>query len=210
MNKEDQQLPQILRGRAQFLRDSLFCKTPALLEEAAGEIERLKALLTSGGILDQQAQIDALHETRLEHIKTIDSLTTQRDSAEIENSELRAEIVRLQADVTEIPTICRRYEKRLKELGEALEDLFEESEPSHCPFSGECFSSGRCGRGAFETPLENAAGGSWFRECSCMSEAQQNAASLLDSLERKHGNTDGGCRRRGMIDRVQEGGNDGG
>ena len=83
-----------------------------------------------------------------------------------------------------------RYEDHVAEierLREALENLFEDGEPSrsNCGRASECFSSGRCGRGAYETPLENAAGGCWFRECHCMSEAQQNAAALLDKMDRK-------------------------
>ena len=71
-------------------------------------------------------------------------------------------------------------------LREALENLFEDGEPSrfNCGRASECFSSGRCGRGAYETPLENAAGGCWFSECGCMSEAQQTAASILDEIDR--------------------------
>ena len=105
-----------------------------------------------------------------------------KDEQKIE--QLEAEIERLQDQITEIPTLCRRYEAKIERLREALENLFEESEP-RCDLAEQCFSSGRCGRGAYETPLENAAGGCWFRECHCMSEAQQNAAALLDKMDRK-------------------------
>ena len=77
----------------------------------------------------------------------------------------------------------KKKDAKIEQLREALENLFEESEP-RCDLAEQCFSSGRCGRGAYETPLENAAGGCWFSECSCMSEAQQNAAQLLDMLDR--------------------------
>ena len=90
-------------------------------KEDVAEIERLKKIAEIFNTVAEErsvalCKIDKLHETRLEHIKIIDSLMTQRDSAEIENSELRAEIVRLQADVTEIPTICRRYEAKIERL----------------------------------------------------------------------------------------------
>lgn len=88
-----------------------------------------------------------------------------------------AEIERLRADAES----CRKDAERMRA---ALEYLFEETGPATCSTSDECFSSGRCGRGAYETPLENAAGGCWFSECSCMSDAQQNAASILDEMDR--------------------------
>lgn len=34
-------------------------------------------------------------------------------------------------------------------------------------FCDRCRDDDACGRGAYETPLENAAGGPWFRECRC-------------------------------------------
>ena len=75
----------------------------------------------------------------------------------------------------------------IEQFRECLQELLEESAPSpkDCPNSDQCFMGGEAGRGAYLTPEENAAGGSWFRECHCMSEAQQKAAELLEKTKSK-------------------------
>ena len=100
--------------------------------------------------------------------------------------EMRAGLLPKKAWDETIESAMREKDAEIARLTKALEDLFEDGEPSrsNCGRASECFSSGRCGRGAYETPLENAAGGCWFSECGCMSEAQQNAASILDEMDR--------------------------
>lgn len=76
----------------------------------------------------------------------------------------------------------KALEARNKELTMALEELFEESNPI-CPKADECFSSSRCGRGAYETPEANMSGGCWFSECSCMTDVQRKVADVLDTVK---------------------------
>ena len=66
------------------------------------------------------------------------------------------------------------------ELLQALQELLEDGETmTRCPKAEECFSDGRTGWLAFEDPVSNAAGGCWFMECYCASDAQRKASELL-------------------------------
>lgn len=84
------------------------------------------------------------------------------------------------AELEQIRADYCNLQKDRDELLQALEELLEDGEPlTGCSKAGECFTNDRTGWLAFNDPESNAAGGCWFMECFCASDAQRKASELL-------------------------------
>lgn len=61
----------------------------------------------------------------------------------------------------------------------ALEELLREGSHESCEHACECFGPGMAGWLAYDDFESNAAGGCWFSECHCATDAQRMAADAL-------------------------------